>query len=121
MPRLQAHQIEQVKGENTRLEAAVTKERFGHVRAQQECEKLQAQVTQLEEHGRAADAAVKDATAEAALLTAVVAEAEKVLQRTPAAMPGLILCSASKAGDQPCLCSPWRNAPLASIVGGKPR
>ncbi|CAL8470043.1 g9585 [Coccomyxa elongata] len=72
-----AHQIEQVKGENTRLEAAVTKERFGHTRAQQECEKLQAQVTQLEEHGRAADAAVKDASAEAALLTAVVAEAEK--------------------------------------------
>ncbi|BDA44058.1 Cilia- and flagella-associated protein 58 [Coccomyxa sp. Obi] len=72
-----AHQMEQVKAENTRLEAAVSKERFGHARAQQECEKLQAQVTQLEERSRAADAAVKEASAEAALLTAVVAEAEK--------------------------------------------
>lgn len=72
--------MEQVKAENTRLEAAISKERFGHARAQQDCEKLQAQVTQLEEHGRAADAAMKDASAEAALLTAVVAEAEKVLR-----------------------------------------
>lgn len=76
--REQAHQMEQVKEENARLEAAISKERFGHARAEQECEKLQARVTQLEAREREVDAAIRDASAEVAQLTAVVAEAEKV-------------------------------------------
>jgi chromosome segregation ATPase len=76
--RMQAHQMEQVKTENGRLEAAISKERFGHAKVEQECEKLQAQVTQLEAREKEVDAAIRDASAEVTQLTAVVAEAEKV-------------------------------------------
>ena len=76
--RMQAHQMEQVKSENGRLEAAISKERFSHAKVEQECEKLQAQVTQLEAREKEVDAAIRDASAEVTQLTAVVAEAEKV-------------------------------------------
>ncbi|KAK9915507.1 hypothetical protein WJX75_000051 [Coccomyxa subellipsoidea] len=75
--RILAHQMEQVKTENGRLEAAISKERFGHAKVEQECEKLQAQVTQLEAREKEVDAAIRDASAEVTQLTAVVAEAEK--------------------------------------------
>ncbi len=74
------------------------------------------QVTQLEEHGRAADAAAKNAEAEAALLTAVVAEAEKVLpsiriynRQAQFHYLDLFSAAANEAGGLPCNCPSRRH------------
>lgn len=74
----QAHQAEQVKEENGRLEAAAARQRFVTARAQAEAEKLQAQVAAREAEERQLDAAIREASAQVAHLTAAVADAEKV-------------------------------------------
>lgn len=49
---MQNHQIELLKDEVTAKDAALVKEHFGHVRAEQECDSLRTEGDQVRWHSR---------------------------------------------------------------------